>query len=136
MSALASDQVQLRFVLTRAAVAVATGVQFGDGTCAMRWLSKHASTVVYSSWDDLARVHHVGEGGSAAWTTASWLDGVCFACGANLHDVHVMFGGNGAQCGRCSAVWYGPPNRVFTPGEGVWVGLEEGGDVAQPKEGS
>ena len=36
---------------------VAQGVQFDDGTCAMRWLTETASTGVYDSIDDLIFIH-------------------------------------------------------------------------------
>jgi hypothetical protein len=36
---------------------VAEGVQFTDGTCAMRWLTATASTAVYASIKDLTWIH-------------------------------------------------------------------------------
>lgn len=36
---------------------VAEGVVFRDGTCAMRWLSRHRSTAVYGSLVDLEAIH-------------------------------------------------------------------------------
>lgn len=36
---------------------VAQGVQFDDGTCAMRWLTKTSSTATYNSIDDLESIH-------------------------------------------------------------------------------
>ena len=36
---------------------VAQGVQFDDGTCAMRWLTETASTGVYDSIEDLIFIH-------------------------------------------------------------------------------
>ena len=36
---------------------VAEGVQFTDGTCAMRWLTTTASTAVYGSIKDLIWIH-------------------------------------------------------------------------------
>lgn len=37
---------------------VAQGVEFDDGTCAMRWLSQHRSTAVYADIEDLAAIHN------------------------------------------------------------------------------
>lgn len=37
---------------------VAQGVEFDDGTCAMRWLSQHRSTAVYADMADLAAIHN------------------------------------------------------------------------------
>lgn len=48
---------------------VAEGVQFCDGTCAMRWLTFPCSTAVYSSIDDLIAIH--GHNGA---TTIDWWD--------------------------------------------------------------
>ena len=36
---------------------VAEGVQFSDGTCAMRWLTATASTGFYESIEDLIFIH-------------------------------------------------------------------------------
>lgn len=36
---------------------VAEGVQFSDGTCVIRWLSEHKSTVVWNSVDDVLTIH-------------------------------------------------------------------------------
>lgn len=38
-------------------VAVAQGAEFGDGTCVLRWLSEHRSTVIYASRKALIAVH-------------------------------------------------------------------------------
>ncbi len=118
----------LRFELRRNESAaghdtVATGVQFGDGVVVLRWLGEYPSTVVFAHWGDVMRVHHIGEHGSKQWTTAVWLDGVCFACGSHLPpNGHAMAGGNGTQCWSCSAAWEGPPSRM-AGGAGVWKGL-------------
>jgi hypothetical protein len=54
---------------------IAQGVIFKDGTCAMRWTTKTASTCIYDSVDDVLAIHgHNGktrivkpeEGGLAA----------------------------------------------------------------------
>ncbi len=36
---------------------VAEGVIFNDGTVAMRWLSDHTSTAIYSSIDEVEAIH-------------------------------------------------------------------------------
>lgn len=48
---------------------VAQGVEFDDGTCALRWLTATASTGLYDSAADLIAIH--GHGGR---TTLAWLD--------------------------------------------------------------
>lgn len=40
---------------------VAEGVQFSDGTCAVRWLTEHRSSTVYASITDVVAIH--GHGG-------------------------------------------------------------------------
>lgn len=41
---------------------VAEGVEFSDGTCALRWLSEYRSTAIYNSLKELERIH--GHNGS------------------------------------------------------------------------
>lgn len=36
---------------------VAEGVEFSDGSCAMRWRSSLASTAIYGSVDDVVAIH-------------------------------------------------------------------------------
>lgn len=48
---------------------VAEGVEFGDGTAAMRWCTDVASTCVYDSVAAIDKIH--GHGGS---TVVMWLD--------------------------------------------------------------
>lgn len=48
---------------------VAQGVQFDDGTCAMRWLSTHRSTALYETARDVQLIH--GHGGL---TRLVWVD--------------------------------------------------------------
>lgn len=48
---------------------VAQGVEFDDGTCAMRWLTKHRSTALYNSILELELIH-----GHEGATTVRWLD--------------------------------------------------------------
>lgn len=41
---------------------VAQGVEFSDGTCALRWLTDHASTAVYKDRKTLEKIHlHEGK---------------------------------------------------------------------------
>lgn len=36
---------------------IADGVQFADGTCILRWRTKHQSTGIYASLDELVGIH-------------------------------------------------------------------------------
>lgn len=47
---------------------VAEGVQFSDGSCAMRWLTSVASTAIYNSIEDVEAIH--GHGGK---TIVAWI---------------------------------------------------------------
>ena len=48
---------------------VAEGVEFSDGTCALRWRTKHKCTAVYESILVLEHIH--GHGGK---TKVIWID--------------------------------------------------------------
>lgn len=48
---------------------VAEGVQFTDGTCALRWRTARASTAVYASISDLEAIH-----GHQGRTLIVWVD--------------------------------------------------------------
>lgn len=48
---------------------VVEGIEFSDGTIALRWLTDTTSTAVYASIDDVVTIH--GHGGK---TTVTWLD--------------------------------------------------------------
>lgn len=48
---------------------VAEGVQFGDGTCALRWRTENRSTALYESLDVLEKIH--GHGGASRLV---WVD--------------------------------------------------------------
>lgn len=48
---------------------VAQGVEFADGTCAMRWLTEHASTAIYEDVETLQIIH--GHGGK---TRIVWIE--------------------------------------------------------------
>jgi hypothetical protein len=66
-----------RFVLRRSEDAtgvsgtgeVAEGVEFGDGTVAMRWCTANPSTTIYKSSEDVETVH-----GHEGRTRIIWLD--------------------------------------------------------------
>lgn len=46
---------------------VAEGVQFTDGVCALRWLTKHSSTCTYANLDDLKAIHGHGRKTVVMW---------------------------------------------------------------------
>lgn len=48
---------------------VAEGVQFTDGTCAMRWRATHTSTAVYGDVETLEAIH-----GHNGRTRIVWID--------------------------------------------------------------
>lgn len=48
---------------------VAQGIQFDDGTCAMRWLSAHRSTALYEHAHDIRLIH-----GHEGRTRLVWVD--------------------------------------------------------------
>lgn len=48
---------------------VAQGIRFDDDSCALRWLSQHASTAIYESTADIELIH--GHGGL---TLLVWID--------------------------------------------------------------
>lgn len=48
---------------------VAQGVQFDDGTCALRWLSAHRSTALYENAHDIQLIH-----GHQGMTRLVWVD--------------------------------------------------------------
>lgn len=103
-------------------VCVADGVLLRGGMVVLHWLNS-GSVGVYSSWDSLVKTHHIGEPKHPNWTTACWLDGVCFTCGEPV-GARAFFGGNGGQCVACSASWDGPPSTMVEPEKGTWVGFE------------
>ena len=84
---------------------VATGVEWPDGTCAMHWDTKHTSTAVYASMEDVVAIHGHGDKTYIAWLDSKprggeddELDSLCTRC----------FGGNydksrGNHCYDCGA---------------------------------
>lgn len=66
---------------------VAEGVQFSDGTCALRWLTATASTALYASADDVVTIH-----GHEGRTRLVWADETPTVCGgAAMPTVNVEF---------------------------------------------
>lgn len=49
---------------------VAEGVEFTDGTCAMRWLTGTSSTAIYASVDDVVDIHGHGGKTRLVWRRA------------------------------------------------------------------
>lgn len=47
---------------------VAEGVQFTDGTVAIRWLTEKASTVIWASIEDAIAIHGHGGDTQVVWT--------------------------------------------------------------------
>lgn len=116
----------LRFRLRRNKDAdiVADGVQFADGTVVIRWRGDHPSTQTYEDWGHAMRVHHIGEPNSGKqWTTAEWLDGVCFACSNRVEDFGRCYG-NQTFCHACAHGWEGPPNRYVGEHPTTWKSIE------------
>ncbi len=58
---------------------VAEGVEFTDGSCALRWRTTTASTAVYDSAEDLVAIH-----GHEGRTRLVWLDESPYAGGGQL----------------------------------------------------
>lgn len=48
---------------------VAEGVEFSDGTVAIRWKSDYPSTVIWASLEDAKRIH-----GHGSLTVVRWID--------------------------------------------------------------
>lgn len=114
----------MRFELLRRRDAehVADGVLWTDGSVSLRWRGAHSSVAFFGDYGDAMRVHHIGEAGSDQWTTARWLDGVCWTCGAPAGGA--LYGGNGGQCSACSSSWDGPPSSRVEPDKGAWRKME------------
>ena len=47
---------------------VAEGVEFSDGSCVIRWRTGRASTVIWSSIDDVVAIHGHGGATRLVWT--------------------------------------------------------------------
>jgi hypothetical protein len=47
---------------------VAEGVEFSDGTVALRWLTSHTSTAIYDSMSDLTTIHGHNGTTQVLWT--------------------------------------------------------------------
>lgn len=93
---------------------VAQGVVWGDGSVALRWLTRHRSTCVYASMDDVVAIH-----GHAGKTRVRYEDPICFACGAVLWAEEQ----SARHCFGCGA---GQGNELFfedkpNPSLGSWA---------------
>ncbi len=70
------------------------------------------------------RIHHIGEPDSGErWTTANWLDGICFACGNNVSEFGAC-NGNQTYCRGCAHGWDGPPNRYVGEHATTWKSIK------------
>lgn len=81
---------------------VAEGVVFMDGTTALRWLTKHRSTVVYESAREVLAIH--GHGGKTEIRYHVEKDQDGRACSNCAHPMsgHWMDGAAICACGGCS----------------------------------
>lgn len=62
---------------------VAEGVEFTDGTCAMRWLSDQTSTAIYSSADAVESIHGHGGNTQIVWADDTDADALLIERGAH-----------------------------------------------------
>lgn len=58
-----------RFKITRSTGCTLEGIQFTDGTCALRWISSKPTTVIHSDINTVMEIHLVNVG-----DTFEWLD--------------------------------------------------------------
>lgn len=88
---------------------IVEGIEFSDGTVALRWLTTHTSTAVYASIADVETIH--GHGGK---TRVQWIDPpraeTCCICGSG--DVVYHNYRDQPFCCRCSACGCGPTPRL------------------------
>lgn len=76
---------------------VAQGVVFSDGTVAMRWMTEHKSTCLYSGISEVEAIHlHHGA------TVIRWEDPICSACGA-AQEYHEIAARHCYACGAGQA---------------------------------
>jgi len=90
---------------------IAEGVLFSDGTCALRWLTKHRSTALYENLATLVAIH--GHGGKTqvrfpALTAEEKRESVIYVGGDGgeclsccLHCHHPLVDHWGDNCGAC-----------------------------------
>jgi hypothetical protein len=106
---------------------IAEGALFSDGTCALRWLTTHASTAVYKDLATLVAIH--GHGGTTqvrfpALTVEEKRDAVhfgaeggeCLPCCLRCHHPVVdHWGDNCGACmsGPCDCVLMNHPERLL-----------------------
>ncbi len=95
---------------------IADGVLFSDGTCALRWLTKHHSTALYDDLKTLVDIH--GHGGATRvvfpredGANQTWP--ACFHC---HHPIIDHWGDNCGACmsGSCACVLMNHPERIPT----------------------
>ncbi len=105
---------------------VAEGVEFSDGTCAMRWLTAHRSSTFYESAATLVAIHgHAGKT-EVVWTTDAFkrgrTDAVQDAC------ENAPFASSGGMDKRTAMV---APSYISTGDEKEWLrGYKAGCDLA------
>lgn len=99
---------------------VAEGVQFSDGSCAVRWLTAHRSSAVYATLGDVIAIH--GHGGktrivftdcpncSHEWKH-HWMDN-CGGCDVYLCQCNAM---NALPLGTGGTENPPPTNCICTP---------------------
>lgn len=131
--------------------AVAEGVQFTDGSCALRWRSEHTSTAVYASIGDVETIHGHNGATRVVWVDEASLDNGgwrnpdgTFNAGCAIHDGTHPVGSCAAagavedDCPHCSPT-HGSPRRCAW---GVRVDSEVDGDgqptrlIVQPTDGA
>lgn len=91
---------------------IAEGALFGDGTCALRWRTKHASTAIYKDLATLVAIH--GHGGKTQVRFPDRDDKVLPCCLHCHHPVVDHWGDNCGACmvGPCDCVLMNNPERV------------------------
>lgn len=105
---------------------IAEGALFSDGTCALRWLTKHHSTALYENLATLVAIH--GHGGKTqvrfpALTAEALRDAVdygalggkCLSCCLYCHHPLLDHWGDncgGCMSGRCDCTLLSHPERV------------------------
>lgn len=97
---------------------IAEGVLFSDGTCALRWLTKHRSTALYEDLKTLVAIH--GHDGKTqvrfpALTVEERKDGEHLHCCLHCHHPLLDHWGDncgGCMSGRCDCTLLSHPERV------------------------
>ncbi len=91
---------------------IADGVLFSDGTCALRWLTKHRSTALYEDLATLVTIH--GHGGKTRVAFVGINGQTLPACLFCHHPIDDHWGDNCGACmsGPCDCVLMGHPERL------------------------